>query len=104
MPLPKLYDDLDQAVGELGEAMQHPAFVRILECLEAFEYHVVVHGIDDPGMSKDFIQGAVHASRSMRETLSTAKRQFDESMRKGAAETRVARDFFPPGSGSGGLS
>lgn len=100
MPLPRLFDNVEDTIAELGEAMQYPAFRRIVDLLEAYEHQILVVGIEDADMSKDFLRGAVHAARMLRSSLSAA---LEQAAKQRSRPTDV-RPFHLPGSGTGGIS
>lgn len=107
MAAPAVFDNPEKVAEELGAAMSHPAFQHILALLEGYEQRILLVGIDDPDQSKDFLRGAVHAARSMRASLLSAKQAFDAQADRAQAasdKTKRERVFLPPGGGPGGLS
>jgi hypothetical protein len=104
MSLPKIFASPEQAVAELGSAMQSGAFDRLVEVLEAYEYNILMVGIENPELTKDFLRGAVHASRSLRESLLSARKHYESQLRAEEAAVKARREFLAPGSGTGALS
>jgi len=104
--LPPFFNDVEQTAMELGSAsLSHP-FRLLLEMLESYEVRIMVHGVDDPQCTKDYLRGFVHGVRALRSDL-LAARAFQahklkaEEMSKNKPEQPA---FRHPGSGPGGLS
>jgi hypothetical protein len=104
--LPPFFKDVEAAAMELGTAsLSHP-FRLLLEMLESYEVRIMVHGVDDPMCTKDYLRGFVHGVRALRTDL-LAARAFQAHKQKAEEIAKTKGEQAPfrhPGSGPGGLS
>jgi hypothetical protein len=104
--LPPFFSNVEETAMELGAAsLSHP-FRLLLEMLESYEVRIMVHGVDDPLCTKDYLRGFVHGVRALRSDLLAARAfQAHKLKVQEMSEAKAAQPpFRHPGSGPGGLS
>lgn len=104
--LPPFFNDVDQAAMEIGSAMVGSFGQHLLGMLESYEVRLLVHGIDDASLSKDYVRGFVHGCRALRTDLIAARAHYlTKTKAEEIAKTQAPQPAFRhPGSGPGGLS
>jgi len=104
--LPPFFKDVDEAANLIGNAMLSEPFRLVLDMLEAYEVRILVHSVDDPECTKEYVRGFIHGIRALRSDL-VAARAYQATKQKAEeiAQTRGEKPAFRyPGSGPGGLS
>ena len=111
----KLWTDPKEAARTLGEAVNSAPFQMLLDMLAQYEQRVLMEGIDDEKLTKDYLRGYVHAVRTLRSDMlaaqntaqqEVAREAWEEERKKAKADGAA---YMPqpggmPGHGPGGMS